>query len=281
MLTTRGTFLILLIISLAAAAVFLFACSEDDPTGPESEAPQIPPLTSFLMDFSDFPAEGKRSTEQHSAGMRSLTQDNYNWAAVHVGVWNLLITVGMAVPVASFVESFAHRPVQQPDGSWLWSYDLTVDGDLYSAALRGTIDNSGTEWAMSISKAGEYADFVWYSGQADLFLTEGSWTLNKHPEDPVPLVLIEWHRSIEDSTGDIRYTNIEPGGAENGGYIYYGTIQDTVYDAFYDIYNNTQDNLIDIEWNLTDQDGRIKDAVHFQDEDWHCWDEEHQDIDCP
>jgi len=281
MITTRRKFWILLIFSLAAAAVFIFACSDDEPTEPEAEAPQIPPLSSFLMDFSDFPAQSKGSTEQNPTSAKLLTQDNYNWAAVHVGVWNLLITVGMAVPVASFVESFAHRPVQQPDGSWLWSYDLTVDGDQYSAALCGSIDNSGTEWEMSISKAGEYQDFLWYSGQADLFLTEGAWTLNKHPEEPIPLVLIEWHRSIEDSTADIRYTNIEPGGAENGGYIFYGSTPDTVYDAFYDIYNKGQNNLIDIEWNLTDKDGRIKDAIHFQDEDWHCWDEGRQDIDCP
>lgn len=281
MMTTRGKFWILLIFSLTVAAVFMFACSEEKPTGPQAEAPQIPPLSSFLMDFSDFPSEDKGSPEGDLTGAKLLSRDNYTWAAVHVGVWNVLITAGLAVPVAAFAESFAHQPVQQSDGSWVWSYDLTVDGQQYSAALHGSIGNFGTQWQMYVTEHGVYENFLWYSGQADLFLTEGTWTLNKHPEDPIPLLLIEWHRSIEDSTGDIRYTNIEPGGAENGGYIFYGTTADTVYDAFYDIYNKGQDNLIEIEWNRTGKDGRIMDAVHFQDEDWHCWNEEHEDIECP
>jgi hypothetical protein len=291
MAQTHRKFWTLLICSLAVTAVLMFACSEKEPTEPEAEAPQIPPLSSFLMDFSDFVTAGSVHVcpeyvvvdVSDSIGFfkTALTQDNYNWAATHVGVWNLIITVGLAVPVAAFVESFAHRPTQQPDGSWIWSYHLTVDGDQYSAALHGSIDNSGTQWEMYITKEGEYENFMWYSGEADLFLTEGTWTLNKHPEDPIPLVGIEWHRDIEDSTADIRYTNIEPGGAENGGYIYYGTIIDSTYDAFYDIYNKGQNNFIDIAWNRTSQDGRVRDAVHFQDHDWHCWDGEHQDIECP
>ncbi len=291
MTPTQRKFWLLLICSLAAAAVFLFACSEKDPTEPEAKAPQIPPVSTFLMDFGDFVATGlvhvSPDYEIYSLSdstilfKTALSQDTYNWAATHVGVWNLIVTVGMSVPAAAFVESFAHRPIQQPDGSWIWSYDLTVDGAQYSAALHGSIDNAGTEWEMTITKEGEYEDFLWYTGEADLFLTEGSWTLNKHPEDPIPLVGIAWHRSIADSTGDIKYTNIEPGGAENGGYIFYGTTPDTTYDAFYNIYNKGQDNLIDIEWNLATKDGRVKDGVHFQDEDWHCWDGQRQDIDCP
>jgi len=278
---TRRKFRMLLICSLAAAAVLIFACSEKDPTEPEAEAPQIPPVSTFLMDFSDFPAHSRGSAGPEPTPVKLLTRDNHNWAALHVGVWNLIVTVGMAVPVAAFVESFAHRPIQQPDGSWIWSYDLTVDGDQYSAALRGSIDNAGTEWEMSVTKEGEYEDFQWYTGEADLFLTEGSWILNKHPEDPIPLVGIVWHRSIVDSTADITYTNIEPSGAENGGYISYGTIPDTTYDAFFDIYNKGQDHLINVEWNLATKDGRVKDAAHFQDEDWHCWDGQWQDIACP
>ena len=281
MITSHLKFWTLLILSLTAAAVFIFACSEEQPTEPEAVAPQIPPLSSFLMDFSDFPSEGKGSAGGSPAGAKLFTRDNYTWASVHVGVWSLLISVGLAVPTAAFVESFAHRPVQLPNGAWVWSYSLTVNGQEYSAELHGSIGNFGTQWQMYVTEHGVYENFLWYSGQADLFLTEGTWTLNKHPEDPIPLLLIEWHRSIEDSTGDIRYTNIEPGGAENGGYIFHGTTPDTVYDAFYDIYNKGQDHLIEIEWNLTDKDGRIRDAVHFQDEDWHCWDPNRQDIDCP
>jgi hypothetical protein len=274
-------FRILPLCALAVATALFLSCGEDKPAEPEAEAPQIPPVSTFLMNFDDFPSGGKTSGGNIDPSAKLLSRDNHNWAALHVGVWNLIITVGLAVPSATFVESFAHQPQQQPDGSWKWAYDVTVSGDLYSAALYGSISNFGTQWEMYISKQGEFADFMWYSGEADLFLTEGTWTLNKHPEEPIPFVGIEWHRNIADSTADIKYTNIEPGGAENGGYIFYGVTTDTTYDAFYDIYNKSADNLIDIEWNLTGKDGRVKDPVHFQDEEWHCWDGEWQDIECP
>ena len=68
------------------------------------------------------------------------------------------------------------------------------------------------------------------------------------------------------STGDIKYTNIIPGGAENGGYIYYGT-QTGDMTRFYDIFNKGQDNLTEIEWNHTDYHGHVKDPNKFGDSD--------------
>ena len=34
----------------------------------------------------------------------------------------------------------------------------------------------------------------------------------------------------------------------------------------YDIYNKGQNNIIEIEWNLTTKDGHIKDSLYFSDE---------------
>ena len=45
-------------------------------------------------------------------------RSNWSYAALNVGFWNIVGVVGLAVPVASFVESFKHSPVQQPDNSW-------------------------------------------------------------------------------------------------------------------------------------------------------------------
>jgi len=283
-----------LLLTLMAAAFLMFACSEDNPTKPK-ESPEIPPLSTFLMDFGDFTTMGEVlvNPEQIVLPIPSdipsgedsyritLSQDNWGWAAFHVGVWNIVITVGLAVPVASFVESFSHEPEQQPNGSWVWSYSFTVMEDEYTAELHGDIDNDGTDWEMYISKAGVYQDFLWYYGDADLFLTEGTWTLNKDPEDPIPFIGIQWHRNVQDSTADIKYSNIVPDGPENGSYIHYGITNEIPYDAFYDIYNKGYENLTNIEWNRTTKDGQVKDAHHFGDEDWHCWDGSHEDIECP
>ena len=279
---TSRKFCTLLLLSLVSVAILIFACSEDNPTEPDlAETPQIPPVSTFLMDFDDFTTSkcmAFPSTRPHNV---TLSQDNWGWAALNVGIWNIIITVGLSVPAAAFVESFAHQPQQQSGGAWLWSYDFTIEEDTYTAELYGSIDTDGTYWEMYISKQEHYEDFLWYTGEADLFLTEGTWTLNKDPDDPTPFVGIVWHCDVQDSTADIKYTNIVPGGPENGGYIFYGTTTDTLYDAFYDIYNKGYENHTDIEWNLTTKDGQVKDEHHFGDEQWHCWDGDREDIACP
>lgn len=286
MKTKLSKFGLCFLLTLTVVLVLYLAGCEDEPTKPEPlKPPAIPPLSTFLMDFDDFTPIGQSSYVPNGAVPQDviLSFDNWGWAALNVSIWNIIITVHAAIPVAAFVESFKHQPEQQPDSSWIWSYDFMVHDVEYTAELWGSIDNNGTEWEMYISKEGFYEDFLWYFGEADLFLTEGTWTLNKDPEDPepIPYIGILWHRDVQDSTADIRYTNIVPDGPENGGYIHYGITNDSPYDAFYDIYNKGQDNLTNIEWNRTVKNGQVKDPAHFEDEDWHCWNENLEDIDCP
>jgi len=65
--------------------------------------------------------------------------DRSNWvfAALNVGFWNLAGFVGLAVPVAAFEGSIKQTPVKQPDGSWIWTYSITVQGVTYTAELHG------------------------------------------------------------------------------------------------------------------------------------------------
>jgi len=251
--------------------------------GPSTTSPpDIPPASTFVMEFSDFSDGGaaKLIPDGHDPiRQQVITTGNWGWGAVHVGVWNVIITVGMAVPVGTFVESFNHEPVQQDDGSWVWSYEVTVSNILYSAELHGQTVDGHIEWNMYISKEGFYDNFNWFSGESNLPGTEGTWTLNNNPDDPTPLVGIEWHRDLTAGTGDIKYTNIVPNGPENGGYIFFGLTENAL-DAFYQIYNKGQDSTIDIEWSRTGKDGRIRDINHFGDTDWRCWDTELQDASC-
>lgn len=271
---------------------------------PISEAPEIPPASTFAMDFEDF--ESSSAASYHPGGesqsvnpaivttayhkdtspegltmaQGTPTKRNWGFAAFDVGVWSAIIIVGLAVPVAAYVESFNHQPVQQSDGSWIWTYDVTVFGSDYTAELHGAFVDEEIHWDMYITKDGSYEDFNWYSGECNLIITEGTWTLRKSPSDPQPWVGIEWHRSLTDDSADIQYTNIVPDGPENGGYILYGTTADDTYDAFYDIYNKGAEDLVEIEWNRDTKDGRVKNPKYFRDAEWHCWGSDLQDIEC-
>jgi len=251
---------------------------------PQNQPPEIPPESSLVMDFSDFNNSNSKKTSPEGDSQADVTATKLNWglAVTNIFIWNVALTVTLVIPVAAFHESFNHTPVQQEDGTWVWPYNFTVWGVLYSAELHANTDAGGdTTWEMYISKEGGYTDFLWFSGVSNLPLTEGTWTLNHDPNDPTPYIGVEWHRDLSVGTADIKYTNIVPGGSENGGYIFYGITTDTPYDAFYDIYNKGQDNHTDIEWNTTTLEGHVKDPRIFLDNDWHCWNSDLEDIICP
>jgi hypothetical protein len=270
-------------LAAASLAVALAAgCSNDKGTSAKTEPPEIPPASTFVMDFSGFTATGlaRLAADPHLDALPN-NKANYSWAAGNVAVWNLIITVGLAVPVAAFLEAFRHEPVEETDGTWVWTYNVEVADIVYSAELHGKPTEDGVNWAMHISKEGGFSDFVWYTGVSNLPGTQGTWTLYKSAEEPTLLLGILWHRHPAQGTSDIKYTNIVPDGPENGGYIYYGITGGVPFDAFYDIYNKGLENLALIEWSRTAGNGRITDPGHFGDSDWHCWDMDQNDIACP
>jgi len=277
----RSRIAVLTCLTLIATLPLGGGCATNTP--PAGEAPEIPPVSTFVIDFGDFSGGGTGKSRDGSfdpTTAQAIPGSHWGFAALNVAVWNTIITVTLAIPVAAFVESFNHEPVQQADGSWMWSYEVTVAGVVYTAVLTARTSGPNVAWEMLLSKEGEYADFEWFTGLSNLVGTEGTWQLNLNPNDPTPLVGIEWHRSLTDETADIQYTNIVPDGPENGGYIFYAIV-DGAFDAAYDIFNKGADNLTSIEWNRTTRDGRVMDEANFGDADWHCWDGNLQNADCP
>ncbi|MGD2110932.1 MAG: hypothetical protein PVI86_16270 [Phycisphaerae bacterium] len=268
---------------LATMPVWMTGCPGQAPNGGNAKAPEIPLESTFVMDFGDFADAGASKAivdAADAAAAQMLPGTDWLFAAFNVGAWSVIITVGLAVPVAAFLESFNHEPAQLEDGTWVWSYDVTVVGVGHSAELHALAVDGDIQWKMFITQDGFYEEFNWFSGVSNLVGTEGTWTLNRSPEDPTPFVGIEWHRDPQAETGDVKYTNIVPGGPESGGYIFHG-LTDETYDAFFDIYNKGQDNLTRIEWSRSTKDGHVRDSAHFGDEDWHCWDAALQDTACP
>ncbi|MBT8378840.1 MAG: hypothetical protein KJN64_06405 [Ignavibacteria bacterium] len=276
-----GKFKVTSLILLAAILLQINACSEDETALTPGDSPTVPPQTSMVVDFTEFPDTNSPGPLFRLEPSDTILRGNWGWAAGHVWVWSTIIKVGMAIPVAAFVESFNHQPVQQPNGSWLWTYTLTISGINYTAKLYGTSVTNGIEWRMLLTKAGFYTDFEWFTGFSNTPATEGTWTLNKDPNDPVPFLLIEWSRNVEDNTAQVKYTNIVPNVPENGSYIHYGKTNEITYDRFFNIFGIAENRLINVEWNYKEHFGRVKDPQHFGSENWNCWDEMLFDTQCP
>ncbi|MBK7174720.1 MAG: hypothetical protein IPH84_16155 [Bacteroidales bacterium] len=244
---------------------------EDPPT-----TPAIPPQAGFVMNFNDFSSAGDtlKSTAQTD------TYLNWGYSYLNVAIWNSVLTVGLAIPVASFAEAFNHEAIYHPDNNnWTWSYNFNVGFTAYEAELTGAYVADSTSWEMRITKAGEYADFLWYTGKASVTQTGGYWILKENPQTPGNLLRIDWNK-YTDGTSDIKYTNIKSNIPENGSYIYYGSTLD-VFNRFYQIYHKNLNNTTTIEWSSTLKNGHVKDPAHFNDISWHCWDYTLQDVICP
>jgi hypothetical protein len=254
----------------------VIGCDKETVTEPKEEPPTLPPIETFVMEYSDFQNSG--SMTKSAQNQMILSKNNWGWSALNVAVWNTIITVGLAVPVAAYVNSFSDdTPERQEDGTWVWTKNYKILNVNYTAELQGKMDGDGVEWKMYISQENGSQEFLWFTGVSDHLAKEGSWVLYNNPNDPTFLLHIEWHRNYQEETADIKYINIVPDGPENGGYIYYSITKEAPYNAFYGIYNKGKNNHTNIEWSRTTKEGRVKDSLHFGDTDWHLWDSNLED----
>jgi hypothetical protein len=256
-------------ILLAMALVTTSCKKEDEP------APEIPPQSSFVMDFSDFSNPGD------TLGSREIaTYHNWGYSYADVLIWQTILTVELAIPAAAFSESFNHEAVYHPDeDNWTWSYNVIVNDVVYEAELTGYLESDSVAWEMRVTAGALYSNFLWYYGKSALDESGGYWILQENPLNTNPLLKIDWHK-YSDGTADISYTNIRPGDNDNGAYIFYGTVLND-FNRFYHIYNISAENLTEIEWSSVNKNGHVKDPVHFGHSDWNCWDANLMDIACP
>lgn len=265
------------IIFALAVIVLIVSCEDDKTTNPQDQPPTIPPQSSMIINFAEFPDTAKDNLPDNSI----LTKRNWGWAAYNVAIWNSVLTLTLAVPVAAFMEAFNHQAVKQPDGSWLWQYSFAIGEALFTAKLFGKTVTEGVEWKMLLTKQGEYTDFEWFTGFSDLSATSGNWTLNNEPNSPVPFLYIVWHRNTTEGTADIKYTKINSTLPGNESYIFYGKTNEVLHNRFYQIFSAEDNRMVDIKWNYEQYFGQVKDPIYFEDENWHCWDEKLDDISCP
>ncbi len=270
------------IFALVLSVFLIQSCQKDDINEPINDpyanqpAPELPAPESFIMPFDAFSG----FTDEDA---NSRTINNWGHAAANVLVWNTLLTINLAIPTLSFYESFNHQAVYQGQGVWLWAYEVNDGGTIYEAKLYGELlVSSEVKWDMYISKVGGFQDVHWYTGITANNGAYSNWTLNFNGDNPTPFITINYVRENANGAESIRYTNVIPGNNGNGGYIEYreGDGAADGFDRAYDVFNIEIDNLLEANWDSINKSGRVKDANHFGDEDWHCWGTDLHDIDC-
>lgn len=259
-----------------AFTFILSSCSEDSGIGtPPGPPPEIPPASTFEMDLNQLPTNaGGR------IGGRTNAKGNWGHAVIGIGVWNLVLGVATIVPVAAFKASISQTPVFIGDNTWQWTFNFEVSSVQHSAKLQGKLVSDGIDWKMLLSKAGDYTDYEWYTGHANSEHTEGTWTLNFGPDQNKPFLQIDWNRNTDNTVADIKYTSIDPDSPAQGGYIQFGINEESQFNAFYDLFDNQEQNFVEIDWNRTTHEGRVRNPKFFGDDDFHCWNNKLDDVDC-
>ena len=250
-----------LILILAAGSHI--GCKKD-----KGDPPSLPPAESMSIDFSNF-----ISSKKSSSDTKGTENSNFEFAATVAGVWNVLLASQLAVPVASFKVAVDQDPTFLSDKTWQWSYTVSVLGASYKARLTGQIGASDVIWKMYVSKEGTggFAEFIWFEGTSKVDGTGGQWTLKQSAAVQEPFLQIDWTKSGT-TIGSVKYTHIKNNDPFKTSYIEYG-MTTSALNAYYTVhyFNEVKFSDVNIEWNTSTHNGRVKSIDYLGDSEWHCW----------
>lgn len=252
------------LICLLLSSIILPGCKKD-----KGDPPVLPPAESMKIDFSNFNSQTKSA--QSFPDFKGTENSSWEFAALAAATWQVIIGTTLYVPVASFQLAIDKTPTYVSEKNWQWSYSATVAGVVYKARLTGQIRSTDVEWKMYITKEGSYTDFLWFDGTSLLDGTGGSWTLYESNVSPTALIIIDWTKTGS-AIGKIKYSYVK-NGVFKDSYIEYG-LTSAALNAYYKIhyYNGAKFSDLDVEWNTTSHNGRVRSIDYLGDNEWHYWD---------
>jgi hypothetical protein len=267
------------IFPLAFLALVLFGCNEEETQF--NEAPAIPPVETMVIDFGSMANNTKSATFERT---------NWIYSATTVGAWNVIIGTTFAVPVAAFRAAINSQHTVIDNVTWQWEYEVEGFTSQYLARLVGKLQSDEIKWEMYITKKGinGFDEFLWFEGTSKTDGKSGRWELYHSNVFPEKTILIDWKRENE-TVGEIMYTYVREKNDQrekdnfNGSTLTYG-LQEGEFDIY--VYVHAWDTQINqfndtfIEWSRSAYNGHVKSENFFNDNNWHCWDSQGNDVVC-
>ena len=231
---------------------------------PVENRPELPPVESLMMSFSDFDA-AKGSTK--ASGEPHL---HFNYAFTSLVFWSGASAVSMALPVAAYAYALEQGVEYLGDNSWEWSYSFSWSGQDYTATLGATrINNEEFSLEMLIAPSATPEQGVpWFDGVVRYDHTRANWTIYR--DGSIAILEVEWTKDYELGDASLLYTYAEPEVLETGSSIRYEYAPLELYDASFTLSRSS--GTTSIQWNTTTKEGRVQDEAKFGDSEWCCWD---------
>lgn len=232
----------------------------------ESEAnrPDLPPLESLMMSFSDFDAA---AGDTKASGETYL---HFNYAYSSLVFWSGASALTMALPLAAYGYALEQGAEYVGENSWEWTYSFQWSGQSYTATLSANrINNEEFSLEMFIAFSAEPEQSVrWFDGVVRYDHTQANWTIYR--DGSLEVLDIAWTKDFELGDASLLYTYVEPEKAETGSYLKYEYAPLETLDASFMLSLSRGTTLI--LWNSTSKEGRVQDEDRFGDAEWNCWD---------
>ena len=260
--------------------LILQSCAKDDNNAPDNlKAPELPSMAYFTI-----PTQTFGLVDNNEVSTTRNNKSNWIHAGLSILAWNSVVFVHTAVPIAAFGHAFDYEAVYIGDMTWEWKYEYQSPADQgskkYDVSLTGQYisDQEEVAWTMTVTEQGNGTSFIWYEGVTAVGNTTGSFTVNKDPGNPKPYMNISYTRKPASNDITIRFSNVDVDAEGYGDYIEWRTSNGADYDRAYDVFN--KNDLLEIEGNSINENGRVKHPSHFNDSEWHCWNSNKVNIDC-
>lgn len=280
MLKLTKTLSTLMLIVCVIFSIQLFGCSEDseDSESDVSEAPPLPPDESMIVDLSAF---GIEEAETGPEANTSAPGKNYANAVARAVIINTSVAAASAGPTKLFRMAKNSVPVEQEDGSWLWSYSMKYGLYTLEAKLTGIVKGKKTDWSMKVSNDSPnftLKDFEWFTGTSTEGNSTGSWQFFDldTPEEHNSTVKVDWVVQLVLMKADLSFENNDTHSEYLGDVLTYN-VADKIVTMTYkdDSENETWDITLDAQTGA----GSLK-VKKYNGGERACWDAQKQDVNC-
>jgi len=268
-----------LTLTLAALAVLgvgmLAGCSDDSsPTlpgnGQQQEAPVLPDPGMLTMDLHFF--DGAAPLD------KAIGHQNFYNAYLRAVIVSAYTGLVLAAPVEAFSLALHTTPTPQSDGSWLWIYTWSQDGEEAQIRLHGMpADADSVRWELRVTfdEGGRhYEQELWFDGTTADDGHRGTWTFYDFKQDGAPAVArLAWHGTDEDHSV-LRLAALA--GEDEGDSITFTAEGD---ERRIDYVDAPEALTWFVRWNEADGTGSLQ-VPGYNGGEEACWDEQQFDVDC-
>ena len=265
---------------LAATAILglalLAGCSDDSPTLPgggqqQEQAPALPDPGLLTVDLHFF------DTAQPLA--KAIGHQNFYNAYLRAIIVSAYTGLVLAAPVEAFALALNTTPAPQSDGSWLWVYTWSQDGNEAQVRLRGAPGDDGSvAWELRVTydeNGVHYDQELWFDGNTADDGHTGDWTFYDFQQADRPAVAtVSWSGTDEDHN-QLHLAALA--GDDAGDSITFTADGD---ERRIDYVDAPEALTWFVRWNEADGTGSLQ-VPDYNDGQEACWDEQQFDVACP